>query len=53
MISKLRIILVALVFCQFLAAPVAAQTQAETLEDVRLEIMALSEVMQNLRSVLT
>lgn len=49
--SKLRIVLVAIVLAYLSVAPVMAQ-QAETLEDVRQDITELSEILQALRGEL-
>lgn len=52
MIFKLCGAVAAVLLCCLAALPATAQTQAETLEDVRLDISALGEVMQELRSEL-
>ena len=52
MLSELRIFFAAVLVSFIAVFPVSAQTQAETLEDLRLDISALSEVMQDLRNEL-
>lgn len=52
MFSELRGIIAAVLICCATVLPAAAQSQAETLEDVRLDIAKLSDVMQELRSEL-
>ena len=52
MISELRGIFAAVLIACFAVFPVYGQSQAETLEDVRLDIAKLSELVQELRSEL-
>jgi hypothetical protein len=52
MILDLRGFIAAVLFGCIAVLPASAQSQAETLEDVRLDIAALSEIMQDLRGEL-
>jgi len=52
MISELRGVIAAVLIAFVTVLPASGQTQAETLENVRLDITKLSELMQELRSQL-
>lgn len=52
MISELRGVFAAVLISCMAVLPASAQTQAQTLEDVRMDITALGELMQELRSEL-
>lgn len=52
MVLELRGLIAAVLLSCVAALPATAQSQAETLEDVRLDIAALSEIMQDLRGEL-
>ena len=52
MFLELRSLIAAIFISCMAVLPASAQSQAETLEDVRLDIVALSEIMQELRGEL-